>query len=151
MSRKPAETPDEDTLAGLLPGSRSVDLGNGRSIDVRELTLAEIGRLSNEFRQFVGKITGADGGGPRDVLELVVAYEEPAYKVAEATTGIPANEWRRAGATRLARVVLAAVEVNLDFFVHCVELGITLGAIAPTNGHGRTPSDTSSDADTPTP
>lgn len=151
MPRESAE-PGEDSLAALLPESRPVEFGAGRTINVRELTLGEIGKLAPQLRQFVGAFTGADGGKPRDMLDLVIESEAAACAVAEATTGIPAERWRAAGATRLARVVQAAVEVNLDFFVRCVELAITLGAMTPaTTGRGSTPSDTSSDAGTATP
>lgn len=152
MPRETAE-PAEDSLAALLPESRPVELGGGRTIHVRELTLGEIGRLSPELRRFVGAYTGAAGAAPRDMLDLVTESEGAACAVAAATTGIPAERWRAAGASRLARVVQAAVEVNLDFFVRCVELAITLGAMAPANpnGRGSTPSATSPDAGTATP
>ena len=130
----------EDSLAALLPNERSIDFGRA-SVVVRELTLAEMARLSAQFRPLVAAFTGADGAAPRDMLDIVARYEHAAYAVAEASTGIAAASWRRAGAAKLARVVQAAVEENLDFFVRCVELAITLGALQPTgtNGHGPTP------------
>lgn len=136
-----------DSLAALLPNERSVEFERG-AVVVRELTLAEMARLSGQFRPLVAAFTGAGGDPPRDIVDVVAQYESAAYAVAEASTGIAASTWRRAGAAKLARVVQAAVEENLDFFVRCVELAITLGAMQPTapNGLGRTLSDTSSDA-----
>ena len=146
MSTPAPDTEGDDSLAALLPQTRAVQVG-GRTVTVRELTIAEIQPVVTEFRRVLAAV-----GDTATAADLIAGSLDSACIVAAACTTIPADAWRRAAGAKLLAVVQAAVQVNLDFFVRCAELLALLGAITnPANGDGPTRSATSSDAAMPSP
>lgn len=140
---QPETTPDA-TLAALLPEVASFEFGPLK-VSVRELVADEWPAIVEDFKPLVELFVA---GSPLTAATLTKQLIGPACAVAEATTGIPAATWRKAGGSKLAPVVLKAVQLNHGFFVHGLELLATFGGMLPKAG-GPTPSPTSQVEATP--
>lgn len=139
-------TSDADSLSALVPAFRAVAFGQSE-VRVRELTAEELPEIVEAMRPLLAAVEGGAG----DFLRMIPGMMGPACAVAQATTGIAAAHWKRAGIGKLAEVVRVALELNLDFFVHGLAIGATLAVMAPRRGDGPTPSPSSPLAATPGP
>lgn len=132
MAQKTQQLTSESDLNKLLPASREVELVEGLTVRVYELTLAEIAEVIGDLEQLVNGLVKQE---QTNFTDLVRQYPQAAFTAAAAVTRSEKAVWETAAAARVARALKAGFEVNQDFFAQCLDLMELTGLkVAPKAG-----------------